>query len=110
MYASFLVIILCILGIIFSKIKKHKIRLLVFITVLVFAVATFAYTHIKRCEKFGICKGCTIYSIPENTAAASSEIGRGNTVRILETTGSWLYIELGETGGWCKAENILIIK
>ena len=110
LYASFLVIILCILGIIFSKIKKHKIRLLVFITVLVFAVATFAYTHIKRCEKFGICKGCTIYSIPENTAAASSEIGRGNTVRILETTGSWLYIELGETGGWCKAENILIIK
>ena len=110
LYVSLLIILLCILGIIISKIRKHKIRLLIFITILFFALAVFAYSHIKRSEQFGICTGCTIYSIPENTAAASSEIGAGNTVRILENTGNWLYVELGQSGGWCKAEKILIIK
>ncbi len=110
LYISVFIILVCILGIIISKIKKHKIRLLVYLTIMIFAVAVFSYSHIKRCEKFGICKGCKIYSIPEENAAASSEIGAGNTVRILETAGSWLYIELGESGGWCSADNICIIK
>lgn len=109
-YISIFVIVLCILGIIISKLKKYKIRLLVFIAVLLFTAAALFYSCIKRGEKLGICRGCKIYSVPETTAAATSEISAGNLVRISEKTGSWVYIELGETGGWCTTENICIIK
>ena len=43
-------------------------------------------------------------------AEAKAEMGAGNKVQITENAGKWYYIELGETGGWCKAENIIIIK
>lgn len=109
-YISILLILLCIPGIIISKIKKHKVRLLIFISVLIFAAAVLSYSCIKRGENYAICKGCKIYSVPETSAAASSEISAGNLVRISEKTGNWVYIELGETGGWCTTENICIIK
>lgn len=109
-YIAIFAVVLCILGIIICKIKKYKIRLLIFISVLVFATAVLAYSYFKRCEKYGICKGCKIYSIPETTAAATSEISAGNLVKISESAGGWVYIELGETGGWCTTENICIIK
>lgn len=109
-YISLFIMLLCISGFIISKIKKQKIILVISVTFFIFSLAFFIYSYVKRCEKFGICKGCKIYSIPENTAAASSDIVAGSKVRIIETTGGWLYIELGETGGWCSAEDIYIIK
>lgn len=110
LYISIFVILAAGLAILISIIKKQKIRLLFFLTILFFALAVFSYFLVKRCEKFGICLGCKVYSIPEKTAAASSEIEAGNKVRILETAGKWVYIELGETGGWCDADFIYIIR
>lgn len=89
---------------------KKSIRILISILILISSLALTVYGFTKRMEKYGICTGCTIYSIPEETAEAKSEMGAGNKVLITENTGKWLYIELGESGGWCKAENIIIIR
>lgn len=90
--------------------EKKPLRIMFSIGIIVFALIVGIYGIIKRAEIQGICTGCTIYSIPEETAEAKAEMGAGNKVRITEKTEKWLYIELGETGGWCRAENVIIIK
>lgn len=89
--------------------KKH-LRILISSALLMLSMVPLIYTLIKRTEINGICKGCTIYSIPEENAEAFSEIGKGNNVTITESTDNWLYVQLGESGGWCKKDNIIIIK
>ncbi len=90
--------------------EKKPLRILVAIIIMIISIVPTIYGITKRAEKYGICIGCTIYSIPEETAEAKAEMGAGNKVQITEDAGKWYYIELGETGGWCKAENIIIIK
>lgn len=89
--------------------KKHF-RILISSALILIATVPLLYAIIKGTEQYGICTGCTIYSIPEENAEASSEIGAGNKVHITEITDEWMYIQLGETGGWCNKENIIIIK
>ena len=64
----------------------------------------------KRSTKYGISKGCTIYSIPEDTAEASSEIKRGSLIVVTETTDIWYHIQQGEASGWSTKDNIIIVK
>jgi hypothetical protein len=90
--------------------NKHKIRTLAFIILLVIGIAILIYCAVRKNERYGICTGCKIYSIPQSNAESVSEVSGGSRVRILEHTGKWYYIEVGETGGWCNTGDICIIK
>jgi hypothetical protein len=68
------------------------------------------YCAVRKNERYGICTGCKIYSIPQENAESVSEISNATRVRILEKTGKWYYIEAGESGGWCKTDEICIIR
>ena len=80
------------------------------IVLLVIGLAVKIYCSVRKNEHYGICTGCKIYSIPQVNAESVSEVSGGSRVRILERTGKWYYIEVGETGGWCNTDDICIIR
>ena len=90
--------------------NKHKIRTLMFIVLLVIGLAVMIYCAARKNERYGICTGCKTYSIPQLNAESISEVSAGSRVRILESTGKWYYIEVGETGGWCNTDDICVIR
>lgn len=90
--------------------KHHLIRVLIFGTAMIIGIVSIFYSLGQRLHTFGICKGCVISSVPEASAEALSEISAGNRVEITEKAGKWYYIELGQTGGWCLQDNIILIK
>ena len=110
LYLAIIVIIASIICIIFAYRNKHKIRILLFTTLLLIGIAVLIFCAVKRNEHYGISSGCKIYSIPQTNAESVSEIDSGIRVRILERTGKWYYIEVGESGGWCSTEDIFLIK
>ena len=110
LYLALIVIIVSIICIIFACRNKHKIRILLFTTLLLIGIAVLIFCAVKRNEHYGISSGCKIYSIPQINAESVSEIDSGIRVRILERTGKWYYIEVGESGGWCSIEDIFLIK
>ena len=77
--------------------------------VLFFGLIFFIFVSVQKTRKYGISTGCKISSIPEETAKAESNIGAGNRVLITEDAGEWIYIQLGETGGWCKRNEVIFI-
>ena len=77
---------------------------------LILGTALLVYCFVRRSERYGISAGCKIYSIPQENDESVFEVGSGNRVRILERTEKWYYIEVGETGGWCIADDIFVIK
>ena len=109
-YIALIVILTSIVCLILAIRNKHKIRTLLFIVLLVIGCAIMIYCTVRKSERYGICCGCKIYSIPQENAESVSEIQSGSRVRILERTEKWYYIEVGETGGWCAAEEILVIR
>ena len=110
LYVSLIIIAVSIICIIIAARKKHKIRMLFFTTTLLIGTALLIYCTVRRNERYGISCGCKIYSIPQENAEAVSEISGGILVRILESTEKWLYVEVGESGGWCNVDEICIIK
>lgn len=110
LYIAVIVILASVAGIIIAVRKKHKIRSLLFIVLLLSGLALLIYCSVRKHEGYGICVGCKIYSIPQENAESVSEIKSGSRVRILERTGKWYYIEVGESGGWCTSDNIFVIK
>ena len=110
LYLALILITVSIICIIIASRKKHKIRSLIFTTFLLIGLAVLIYCAVRRNERYGICTGCKVYSIPQETADSVSEISSGIKVRILERTDKWYYIEVGESGGWCSASDICIIK
>ena len=107
---SLIVIIASLMCMIIAARKKHKLRALLFTTILLIGSALLIYCAVRRNERYGISSGCKIYSIPQENAEAISEVGKGIRVRILEHTGKWYYIQIGESGGWCNIQDICIIK
>ena len=110
LYLAIIVIITSIICIIFATRNKHKIRILLFTTLLLLGIAVLIFCGVKRNEHYGISSGCKIYSIPQTNAESVSDIDSGIRVRILERTGKWYYIEVGESGGWCSTDDIFLIK
>ncbi len=90
--------------------KHHFIRILIFGSLLLLAIVSILYSVGVRSHTYGICKGCSISSVPEDSALAVSEIKAGNRVEITEKAGNWYYIELGQIGGWGLKDNIILIK
>lgn len=106
-----LVFTLAVLVFFIISIKKHHlIRVLIFGTAMLIGIVSIFYSIGQRMHTFGICKGCIISSVPEVSAEAISEISAGNLVEITEKAGKWYYIELGQAGGWCLQDNIILIK
>lgn len=110
LYLAIIMIIVSAICIIFAYRNRHKIRILIFTTLLLIGIAVLVFCAVKRNEHYGISSGCKIYSIPQINAESVSEIDSGIRVRILERTGKWYYIEVGESGGWCSTEDIFLIK
>lgn len=110
LYGAILILVGSILLLIISIREKRLFRILISTAIFFIAIVPFAFAIVKKTQKAGICTGCTVYSIPEDTAEASLELGAGNKIRIIEQTENWFYVELGESGGWCLKDNILVIK
>lgn len=110
LYIFGIVILISVIFLIISIRKRFKIRTLIMVIVLQFGIAALVYSCVKRHELYGISCSCKIYSIPQENAESVSEVTGGSCVRILEDTGKWYYIEVGESGGWCSAENIFLIR
>ena len=110
LYLSILIILASIICMIIAIKKTHRIRTLFSVVLLILGTAIFVYCIVRRNEKYGISSSCKIYSIPKENAESASDLSAGNRVRILERTGKWYYIEVGETGGWCTADNIFVIR
>lgn len=109
LYFSIIASIVFIIGfLIFIKQKRRLLTIfsgLLFITSIVFVITFSARANVKH----AISRNCELYSIPENSAESKSELPAGNYVKISEETDNWYYIELGENGGWCIKENLILI-
>ena len=110
LYIFGIIILISMICLIISILKKHKIRTLIFVILMIFGIAALVYGGVKRHEPYGISCTCKMYSIPQENAESVSEVTGGTCVRILERTEKWYYIEVGESGGWCAADNIFLIK
>ena len=110
LYIAIIIILSSLICLIVAVRKKHKIRTLLFVVMMLIGIAIMIYCAVRIHEHYGISSGCKIYSIPQENADSVSEVISGTRVRILEHTGKWYYIEVGETGGWCTTENVNIIR
>ena len=109
-YFAIIVLIVLIIFLV-SLIRKNRRNAVVFVAALtICAIAFFTYSHVKKSENYGIFKGGKVTSIPEENAESFSELPAGNRVHIIEQAGKWYYVELGETGGWCLATDVIVIK
>jgi len=108
-FFSILTLIFTVLLLILLK-KKKSIAVVLTAVLLTCSLAMCAFSAAKSSRKNAICKGCMLYSIPEQNANSNSEIASGNRVTILEQTDSWYFIELGTISGWCKKDQLIMIK
>lgn len=110
LYLSYVLLVLLLLLLIIF-IRKHKMNAIITFGVLtICAIAFFTYANVRKSDSFAIFTGGKVSSIPESKAESYSEITAGNRVHIIEKAGQWYYIELGETGGWCQADKLIIIR
>lgn len=109
-YLSHLILLAGIILFIYLLRKKNRNKAIIVATLSICSIAFFVYTEVRKHETYGIFKGGKVSSIPEENAESYSEISAGNRVHITEKAGKWYYIELGETGGWCLQENVLVIE
>ncbi len=110
LYISLILILFSTICLIIALRRKHKIRTLLFIILLILSLSILTYCSVRRHERYGIATACRLYSIPQFNADSVSELASGSRVRILESTGQWYYIEMGQSSGWCMADRIFIIR
>lgn len=91
-------------------IKKRMIYSILTGTILVFLIFSLVYSVVKVHKKYAISKGCTIQSIPEVKVESKSELPAGSRITITEKSSGWIYVELGETCGWCHEDEVILIK
>lgn len=109
-YFAHILLVLVILFLI-HFLRKHRTNAAItFGALTICAIAFFTYAEVKQADKYAIFTGGKVSSIPESKAESYSEITAGNRVHIIEKAGQWYYIELGETGGWCQTDKLIIIK
>ena len=110
LYLAIVLIIGCGILLFFVLRKRQFFKSIALSLLLLSSIAFLIVSIGKRSTKYGISKGCTIYSIPEDTAEASSEIKRGSLIVVTETTDIWYHIQQGEASGWSTKDNIIIVK
>lgn len=105
-------IVFSILSILFMIIfiKKNKSSFSLLFGIIAFcSIGALLYSLISSRGTYGISSRCVLNSIPEASAEASSTLSAGNRVLVTEKSGDWCYVRLGNSGGWCKKENIFFI-
>ena len=107
-FFALIVLISASLFIIFLK-KRMVLPACLSSAALFFGLIFFIFVSVQKVKKYGISTGCKISSIPEESAKAESSIGAGNRVQITEEAGQWIYIQLGESGGWCRRDEVIFI-
>ncbi|MCR4741752.1 MAG: hypothetical protein K5866_02615 [Treponema sp.] len=90
--------------------KKRNIAVIIVSVFLTCSVVLCTYSLVLSSKKYAISRGCQLYSIPESKANSASEISAGNRVIIKEETDNWYYVELGTISGWCKKDNLILIR
>ena len=108
-YFSVIVLIICGLLLAFFIRQKSVLPAFLLSPLMIFALVYFIFVFSQKNRIYGISKGCTIRSIPETSAKAESRIGEGNRVQITEEAGKWIYVQMGETGGWCFKDEVIFI-
>lgn len=92
-------------------IKKQNVFMLVSNIMLIVVSLVFIFLcYSKRLQRYGICVGGTLQSVPEDNAASKSEISGGNRVFISEEAADWYYIEFGDTAGWIRKNRVIVIR
>lgn len=109
-YLALFFVICCIVLFVFFLRKKKAILNIFTILILLSSITLLIGTILNLNKEHAISKGCILYSIPEETAESKSDLMPGSYVQIKEKNGEWIYVHLGETGGWCKKDNFIIIK
>ena len=89
--------------------KRHGLDLLLGV-LLVLVLVIVIYCGVCSGRKYGISAGSKVYSIPESNAAITSELPAGNRVQIISQTDAWYQLRFGETEGWCRKDDIFILK
>jgi hypothetical protein len=77
------------------------------VCILLFSIFVFGI-HISAV--YGIFKGGSIHSVPDESSGCVSLAEKGQRVRIEEVAGKWIYIQYGNTGGWISSSSVIIIK
>lgn len=110
LYVSIIVLVAAAVLLIFCIYKKrHGLDLLLGVF-LVLMLVTAIYCGVCAGRKYGISAGSKVYSIPESNAAITSELPAGNRVQIISQTDAWYQLRFGETEGWCRKDDIFILK
>lgn len=90
--------------------KKRIITNIVTSACIVVSLVGLCICLIEAKKPHGVSYGCQLYSIPDDLSEAKTELKPGSYVQIIETSGEWFYVLLGEAGGWCKKDGIVLIK
>lgn len=99
------------IGLLIFFIIKRKIFYSIIVgTILVAFSILITYSITKITKSYAISKGCTIQSIPEVKVESKSELPAGTRIIITAKSSGWIYVELGETCGWCHEDEVIIIK
>ena len=105
----FFVLLLIILLLIFIRKRRFGLAICHGVTLICFLVIMIV-SSVKVHSRFAISLGCTLYTIPEENAQTKSQLPAGNRVQIRDEAADWYYVELGESVGWCRKNEVLIIK
>ena len=109
-YFSILFVVLS-LGIFIFFLRKKRLFINIISTALfIFAVIGLSVSILESKKQHGVSCGGQLFSIPDSLSEAKTELKPGSYIEIKEFSGEWIYVLLGESGGWCKKEDIIQIK
>lgn len=109
----FIAVLLFIVSIVLFIVFLRKKKILVNIATTTFIVLSLVLVIVfivKSQNIHGISKGNKLYAIPDPQAESKIELQAGSYVSITENAGNWFYVQIGENGGWCTRDDILLIK
>lgn len=93
---------------IFICLKKKYIVIAMAFVALAFAVFGIVY-GLPLFSETGVFVGGAVHSIPEENSGTAAPILPLSVVSVLESTGNWLYVEFGATGGWVPRDSVIKI-
>lgn len=107
LYMSIGFLVIFIFLTVLAILKRKNVLILIFTVFIVISSIGTIYSLSQNSKKYGISAGCTLKSIPEDSATEIGSISIGNRVKILEKAGNWCFVELGTINGWAKSEEVL---
>lgn len=109
-FLSVLLIVIFIIFLIIVIVKKRILAICIFSILLAAAFVFNISTLVQKNKTFAISLGTSVKSIPDEKASSSQMLVAGTRVQVTEFADEWSYVELGNICGWCKSDNLIIIK